>query len=173
MQPPAGPDFDQRYRLSARALHRTQTAVGAHEKRLAGKAAIAQCLLDGGQKACEDGTHIGIRRSGRGALVFIPFRTHLGAGGDINAGQQFPKLFGDRSLVGRVDIRIHKGNRDGFGFHIPKRLRQSFDFRWIDRFQDRAVRANALVKFEAEVARNQRWIALIPEVERRRPISAT
>ncbi len=128
------------------------------------------CCLKIVVQAANIGAHlrpdVGVGGDRRAALVLVPLAGQIGAEGDVSVGQQLFQFLSRRFLVGRVDVRVHEKNRHRLDAEFTDRDGEFFQARNIERRYHFALAAHAFGYFEAQLAWNQRLIALIVQIER-------
>ena len=72
----------------------------------------------------------------------------------------------------RVDIRVHEEDRHRLDAEFSDFVGEFFQRRQIERRDDFSLAAHPLRHFEAKLARNQRFVALVMQVERIGPVAA-
>ena len=160
-----GARFHQRDRLAAGAIGREHAAVGTHHEQRAGESARTQFVVEPADIGRHLRADIGVGGHRGGALVLVPLAAELGAAGHIDAGQQLGEL-GDRALlVLGIGVGVHEGNRDGFDALRLQVPRETAQLAGIQRGDHRAVGADALGHLVAPFARDQRFVALIVQIE--------
>ena len=165
--------FHQRDRLAAAAFGGDDAAVRAHQQQRAVEAAAAQAGIELGDIFADLRPDIGVGRRGRGALELVPLARQLGAGGDEHAGQQPAHLRRRGLLVLGREVRVEKADRQRLdllaraGYRRAARARRSAS--GVRTWPDPSTRS---VDLEAQLARDQRRLAMEAQVERLGAVAA-
>ena len=115
---------------------------------------------------------IGVGRRRRGALELVPFARQLGAGGDEDIGQQAAQLGGRRLLVVGREVGIEEADRDRLDLRVCSASASAASSSHGERRAHTSRSVDPLVTLEAQLARDQRRIAVEAQVERLRAVAA-
>ena len=146
--------------------------MGAHQQQRARKPAGAQVAVELADVAADLRSHIGIGGSGRGALELVPLAGELRAGGDEQLRQQGAQRGGRFLLVRRLEVRIEEADRQGLDLLDPQRIRDVLELACRERRMDLAGAVHPLRHLVAQLARDQRRLAVEAQVERLRAVAA-
>ena len=151
---------------------RQNAAARTHQQKLAVEAALGENVTNRRDVSADLRPRIGVGSGGGRSFVLVPFTRQLGAGRDIATRQHFAQPFRDLPLILRLEIRIDKGDSDGFDVALFQQVRSLLNFFAVRRLENFARARDTFGDLKPQLARHQNRIALVKEIEQSGAIAA-